>query len=270
MSDPSLAPRSTDAARPAGLVFERVGKTFANGTRALDDVSLAVAPGEFVTLLGPSGCGKSTLLRIAAGLDEPDEGRVIRPDHAVGHVFQDPTLMPWANAADNVALPLRFAHRPRGEIRERVAAALDRVGLAEAAGAFPRELSGGMRMRVSIARALVTRPPLLLMDEPFAALDEIGRFRLAADVVGLQAREGWTVLFVTHSVYEAVFLSSRIVVMAGRPGRIVAEKRIDFAAPRDETLRDRPEFGAAAAEVSALLRAAIGETAAVDGRGRKG
>ena len=246
------------AAASAGLVFDGVSRTYPDGTRALAGVSLTVRPGEFFSLLGPSGCGKSTLLRIAAGLEAPDRGDVRRGSDEVGFVFQDPTLMPWATVAANVALPLRFARRPAREIDARVAEALARVGLAERAAAYPRELSGGMRQRVAIARALVTRPRLLLMDEPFAALDEIGRFRLDADLLRLQARDGWTAVFVTHSVYEAVFLSSRVVVMGGAPGHIVAEKEIAFDAPRDEALRDGPAFAAACAEVSALLRSAIG------------
>ncbi len=261
MTPTPIPRRSTTAPSPLStppVVFEHVAKTFANGTEALADVSLTVAAGEFLTLIGPSGCGKSTLLRIAAGLETADHGRVIAPTRDVGFVFQDPTLMPWASVHDNVALPLRIARRPAAEIGERVAAALDRVGLAQAANARPRELSGGMRMRASIARALVHRPRVLLMDEPFAALDEIGRFRLNAELLRLKTSEGWTVIFVTHSVYEAVFLSDRVAVMAAAPGRIVAQRRIDFAGPRDESLRDRPEYAEACAEVSALLRDAIG------------
>jgi NitT/TauT family transport system ATP-binding protein len=245
----------SSAARP--LVFDRVSKTFANGTRALADVSLTVRPGEFVSLLGPSGCGKSTLLRIAAGLETADTGRCDAPDRDIGFVFQDPTLMPWGTVADNVALPLRFARLPERDIAPRVAEALARVGLSAAAAAYPRQLSGGMRMRASIARALVTRPKILLMDEPFAALDEIGRFALDRELLRLGEQEGWTVVFVTHSVYEAVFLASRVVVMAANPGRIVAERPVAFTATRDDALRDRAEFTAACAEVSALLRAAI-------------
>ncbi len=250
-------PDAPSADAPA-VVFDRVSKTFANGRRALADVSLTVAPGEFVSLIGPSGCGKSTLLRIAAGLETADTGRVLRPERDIGFVFQDPTLMPWATVADNVALPLRFARTPERDIAPRVAEALARVGLAEVASAVPRELSGGMRMRTSIARALVTRPRVLLLDEPFAALDEIGRFALDLDLSRLAAREGWTVIFVTHSVYEAVFLASRVVVMAANPGRIVADEAIAFDRPRDEPLRDRADYTAACAAISARLRAAAG------------
>ena len=250
---------------PPRFVFDRVSKTFPNGTRALADVSLAVEPGEFVALLGPSGCGKSTLLRIAAGLETADTGTVEAPTGDIGHVFQDPTLMPWASVADNVALPLRFARRPGAEIGERVAEALARVGLLDAAERYPRELSGGMRMRVSLARALVTRPRALLMDEPFAALDEIGRFRLDAELARLATAERLTVIFVTHSVYEAVFLADRIVIMAPSPGRIVADLANSFDAPRDEALRDRPDFATRAAEVAHALRLAIGGSVAGDG-----
>ena len=244
----------------ASLAFDRVSKTYANGTRALADLTLAVAPREFVALLGPSGCGKSTLLRLAAGLETADAGRVHAPERDVGFVFQDPTLMPWATVADNVALPLRFARLPAADVAPRVAEALARVGLSDAAGLYPRELSGGMRMRVSIARALVTRPRLLLMDEPFAALDEIGRFRLDGELIRLAERERWTVVFVTHSVYEAVFLANRVVVMAAGPGRIVADLPIAFDRPRDDALRDGPEFAAACARVSGLLRRAVDDT----------
>jgi NitT/TauT family transport system ATP-binding protein len=258
------APRTASSAAPR-VVFDHVSKTYGRGTEALADVSLTVEPGEFVSLLGPSGCGKSTLLRIAAGLEHADAGRVERPERDIGFVFQDPTLMPWASVADNVALPLRFARTRRDEIGPRVAEALARVGLTAAAGAYPRQLSGGMRMRASIARALVTRPKVLLLDEPFAALDEIGRFALDLELLRLYADEGLTVIFVTHSVYEAAFLSSRVVVMAGNPGRIVGERPVDYVAARDEGLRDRAEFTAVAAEISALLRAAIASPAhAVD------
>ena len=239
------------------VVFDRVSKTYRNGTRALADVSLTVAPGEVVSLIGPSGCGKSTLLRIAAGLDTADTGTVTRPGRDIGFVFQDPTLMPWGTVADNVALPLRFARTPQPQIAPRVAEALARVGLADAAVAYPRELSGGMRMRASIARALITRPKILLLDEPFAALDEIGRFALDLELLRLAASEGLTVIFVTHSVYEAVFLSSRVVVMAAGPGHIVAETPIAFDGLRDEALRDRADFTGRCAEVSAQLRAAV-------------
>ncbi len=202
-----------------------VGRRFANGTQALSGVSLRVGAGEVLALLGPSGCGKSTLLRLIAGLDRPDEGRLAwdaapPAPGEIGFVFQDPILLPWASAAANVALPLRLRGR-RDDAA--VAAALSRVGLDGFADARPRQLSGGMRMRVSLARALVTRPALLLMDEPFAALDEFTRHRLQDDLLRMSAELRPTVVFVTHSIYEAAYLARRIVLMSHRPGRIAAE-----------------------------------------------
>jgi NitT/TauT family transport system ATP-binding protein len=211
-----------------------IGKRFANGTVALSDVALDVLEHQFLSLLGPSGCGKSTLLRLIAGLIEPSGGTIAwQGDPSLSFVFQEPTLMPWATALGNVMLPLRLAGVASGERRERAAAALAAVGLAGFEKAYPRELSGGMKMRVSIARALVTRPKVLLMDEPFAALDEITRFRLNNDLLELWQREGFTVIFVTHSVFESAFLSQRIAVMAARPGRVIEE--IDLAAPYPRT-----------------------------------
>jgi NitT/TauT family transport system ATP-binding protein len=226
-----------------------VRKTFANGTVALAGLDLAVAPGEFVSLLGPSGCGKSTALRILAGLASPSQGSVDWPgsrgdDHRgdIGFVFQEPTLMPWATAADNVWLPLRLRGVSRRGAGPRIAEALERVGLKGFEGAYPRELSGGMKMRVSIARALSLRPKLLLMDEPFAALDEITRFRLNDDLLALQKDLGMTVVFVTHSVFESVYLSTRIVVMAARPGRIIATIPVSAPEPRGPAFRTSPAY----------------------------
>src|SRR5262245_39806708 len=193
--------------------LESVRKVFGNGVVALADLDLVVGEHEFLSLLGPSGCGKSTALRLIAGLGRPTQGRVLRPTAQargdIGFVFQEPTLMPWATAFDNVWLPLRLEGSSRAPARDDVEAALAMVGLEGCAAAYPRELSGGMRMRVSIARALVTRPKLLLMDEPFAALDEITRQRLNDDLLRLWREQGWTVVFVTHSVYESVYLASR-------------------------------------------------------------
>ncbi len=206
-----------------------VERRFARGVVALEDVTLRLEEGNFLALLGPSGCGKSTLLRLIAGLDRPDGGRLTwdrgRAPAAgeIGFVFQDATLLPWASAADNVFLPLRLRHVSRAEAMPAVHDALARVGLAGFESARPRELSGGMRMRVSIARALVTRPLLLLMDEPFAALDEFTRHGLQADLVALWREIGCTIVFVTHSIYEAAFVAQRVVLMTPRPGRIFRE-----------------------------------------------
>jgi NitT/TauT family transport system ATP-binding protein len=245
------------------IVFLRgVRKTFANGVVALDGFDLDVRAGEFVSLLGPSGCGKSTGLRIIAGLSEPSSGTVEWRDRAadareIGFVFQEPTLMPWATVAGNVCLPLELQHVEPTAASERVRAALDRVGLTEFAGAHPRELSGGMKMRTSIARALVTEPSLLLMDEPFAALDEITRFRLNDDLLALWRTLGVTVVFVTHSVFESVYLSSRIVVMTPRPGRVFTELHIDVP-DRDERFRTSSEYAAWCRRASEALAAAAG------------
>ena len=238
-----------------------VGKTFDNGTLALDGLDLDVRAGEFVSLLGPSGCGKSTALRIIAGLSAPTAGAVEWPDAAVagriGFVFQDPTLMPWADVAGNVWLPLKLARTEERSARDVVARLLDRVGLTDFADSYPRELSGGMRMRASIARALVTEPELLLMDEPFAALDEITRFRLNNDLLGLWQELRRTVVFVTHSVFESVYLSQRILVMTPRPGRLFAEIKIDAPYPRDERFRTSAEYAASCRTASEALEKAM-------------
>jgi NitT/TauT family transport system ATP-binding protein len=244
-----------------------VGKTYERGTVALAGFDLAVGDGEFVSLLGPSGCGKSTALRIIAGLDRATAGTVAWPggDDAaarLGFVFQEPTLMPWADVAANVRLPLKLAHADDAQARAAAAQTLARVGLADFAGAFPRELSGGMKMRASIARALVTEPRLLLMDEPFAALDEINRFKLNDDLLTLWQERRRTVVFVTHSVFESVYLSQRIVVMTPRPGRVFAEIAIDAPYPRDRHFRTSAEYAGFCRTVSAALSKAMGETAA--------
>ncbi len=238
-----------------------IGKTYRRGLVALDGIDLDIAAGGFVTLLGPSGCGKSTLLRIIAGLAEASRGERRWPGGAprlgeIGFVFQEPTLMPWASVADNIYLPLRLAGIARAAAAPRVAEAIAAVGLDGFADAYPRELSGGMRMRVSIARAFITRPRLLLLDEPFAALDEITRLKLNEDLLRLWQSQGWTVVFVTHSVFESVFLSQRIVVMTPRPGRIAGEFAIDLPYPRETALRMSPEYGAWCRAVSESLAAA--------------
>jgi NitT/TauT family transport system ATP-binding protein len=235
-----------------------IGKRFANGTLALSDVALDVFEHEFLSLLGPSGCGKSTLLRLIAGLSEPSSGTIAWQSHpALSFVFQEPTLMPWATALANVMLPLRLAGVRREERRERAAAALAQVGLESFEQAYPRELSGGMKMRVSIARALVTRPKVLLMDEPFAALDEITRFKLNNDLLELWQREGFTVIFVTHSVFESAFLSQRIAVMAARPGRVIEEIALDAPYPRTPAYRTSAQNNDYCRRASAALEKAM-------------
>lgn len=247
---------------PGGAVSLRdVTKVYDNGVRALGPISLTVGTGEFVSLLGPSGCGKSTALRIIAGLSDPTagdvsvEGRNVREGarHNIGFVFQEPTLMPWATVRGNVQLPLDLAHIPRGDLGVRVDQALAQVGLQDFAQAYPRELSGGMKMRVSLARALVTDPDILLMDEPFAALDEITRFKLNNDLLTLWRKLHKTIVFVTHSVFESVYLSQRVLIMSPRPGRIARDVRIQADEPRGEDFRTSPEYGVYCRDVSAEL-----------------
>jgi NitT/TauT family transport system ATP-binding protein len=240
--------------------LQQVGKTYGSGTVALEGVSTRIVQGSFVSLVGPSGCGKSTLLRIIAGLIAPSSGTIgwpstggIRPDD-IGFVFQDATLMPWARVFQNVYLPLKLRGVSPKDAEPRIMDALARVGLSDFAQSFPRELSGGMRMRVSIARALVTRPPVLLMDEPFAALDEFTREKLDDDLLELWSAENWTVVFVTHSVYESVYLSERVLVMGARPGRFLHDFAIDAPYPRGRTFRESQGYVARCAEISAALR----------------
>jgi NitT/TauT family transport system ATP-binding protein len=265
MAGPAPALSGIDASPGAAVAvsLRGVSKTYDSGVAALGPIDLDVRKSEFVSLLGPSGCGKSTALRLIAGLSEPTSGEV-RVSHrgagrSIGFVFQEPTLMPWTSVRENVRLPLKLAHVPHEKADARVGEALAQVGLAEFAGAFPRELSGGMKMRVSLARALVTDPDILLMDEPFAALDEITRFRLNNDLLTLWRNLRKTVIFVTHSVFESVYLSQRVIVMTPRPGRISTEFRIDAAEPRSEEFRTSVEYAAHCREVSVALGRASGE-----------
>ena len=243
------------------LVLRDVGKRFSTGTTALRNVDLGIGEGDFISLLGPSGCGKSTALRIIAGLSTPTTGALDwrggqgRSD--IGFVFQEPTLLPWASVFDNVWLPLRLRGVSREEATPAIREMIERVHLTGFEDAMPRELSGGMKMRVSIARGLVTKPRLLLMDEPFAALDEITRFKLNNDLLELWQDERFTVVFVTHSVFESVFLSNRIVVMAARPGRVFREIAVDAPYPRDEAFRTSPDYAALCREASQVLGEAI-------------
>ncbi len=244
----------------ARLVLSHLSRSFANGTHALGDLDATIESGAFVSLLGPSGCGKSTALRLIAGLDTPSTGAVQweggRP--GLGFVFQEPTLMAWASAQKNVALPLELEKKPRALSASRAAEALAAVGLKGFEKSLPRELSGGMRMRVSIARALVAQPEALLMDEPFAALDEFTRAKINDDLLALWQDQGFTALFVTHSVFESVYLSQRILVLSGRPGRLVADIANPAPYPRGEAYRTSPEFNAVAREVLAALKEAHG------------
>jgi NitT/TauT family transport system ATP-binding protein len=237
-----------------------VKKRFLSGTLALAGVDLDVAEGEFLSLLGPSGCGKSTMLQLISGLSRPSEGTIrwANPRPSLAFVFQEATLMPWATALANAALPAEIGGLPRRAARAAAEEALARVGLAGFEDAYPRELSGGMRMRVSIARALVMKPRILLMDEPFAALDEITRFRLNNDLLALWREEGFTVVFVTHSVFESVFLSQRIAVMAARPGRIIADLPVDAEYPRTASFRTSGEYVEICRTVSTALEDAVG------------
>ncbi|MDP2412086.1 MAG: ABC transporter ATP-binding protein [Pseudolabrys sp.] len=256
---------SLSTTAPPLVSLRNVGKTFDSGTVALDGLTLDICDGEFVSLLGPSGCGKSTALRIVAGLSTASAGSVEWAGGAagdIGFVFQEPTLMPWADVTANVRLPLKLAHADAAMADQAVAQALARVGLSDFAHSYPRELSGGMKMRASIARALVTGPQLLLMDEPFAALDEITRFRLNDDLLGVWQELRRTVVFVTHSVFESVYLSQRIVVMTPRPGRVSTEVAIDAPYPRDERFRTSAEYAAYCRTVSDALAAAMAGAAA--------
>jgi NitT/TauT family transport system ATP-binding protein len=242
----------------SAISLHGVSKYFGNTAQALTPIDLAIAEGSFTAIVGPSGCGKSTLLRLIAGLTRPSTGAIKKASSAglfgTSFVFQDATLMPWATAAENVALPLKLAKIPDASVRSMEA--LARVGLEGSAGAYPRELSGGMKMRVSIARAVVTKPALLLMDEPFAALDEFTRFRLNDDLLSLWQQHRWTAVFVTHSIREAVFLAQRVIVMSPSPGRIVDDLVIDLPR-RDAALRLSHAFADECARVSRALAGAM-------------
>lgn len=250
-------------AAPSPIVqFQAVRKRYGTGPLVLERLELSIGAGDFVSLIGPSGCGKSTVLKLIAGLNPVTEGalsvlgtspRAARDRQAF--IFQDATLLPWLTAQGNAELPLRLRGVPAAERREKAAAALARVGLADYAGYYPRQLSGGMKMRVSIARALTLSPQLLLLDEPFGALDEMTRNRLNEELLQLRERAGFTAVFVTHSVSEAVFLSNRIVVMAANPGRVHAEVQVDFSYPRKADLREQAAFQAKVNEVSRMLHA---------------
>ena len=236
------------------LQFDNVGMTFPDGTDALENVTLSVAPGEFVTVVGPSGCGKSTLLRIASGLETQTQGSCAVDRDSIGYVFQDATLLPWRTVQRNIELLAELHGETKAECQRRAQDAISLVGLDGFADKYPRQLSGGMRMRASLARSLVMKPRIFLFDEPFGALDEITRERLNDELLGLFQREGFAGLFITHSIAEAVYMSTRVLVMSPRPGRITASFDIPFAYPRDHDLRYSPEFAELCGQVSHALR----------------
>ncbi len=251
--------------RPALLTMSHVEKTFNGNVVALRNMNLTVNEGDFVSLLGPSGCGKSTALRLISNLAHPTSGNIRwaggQGADDLGIVFQEPTLMPWATVAQNVWLPFRLRGKSYNDVKDDILEALRLVGLEKFLTAYPRELSGGMKMRVSIARAMVTKPRLILMDEPFAALDEITRFKLNNDLLELKEKIGCTVIFVTHSVFESVFLSDRIIVMAARPGRVIHELEVATPYPRHEDFRTSAEYAGYTRQASEALHDAMGEAA---------
>jgi NitT/TauT family transport system ATP-binding protein len=246
------------------IQFDDVTKSYGTGRLVLESVDLRIRKGEFVSLIGPSGCGKSTVLKLISGLTPPSAGSIqvdgMTPENAretMSFIFQDATLLPWRTVTGNVGLGLELERMISKRRAEKVASLLELVGLGEVADAYPRELSGGMKMRASIARALATNPRLLLMDEPFAALDEMTRDRLNEELLRLRAEQGWTAVFVTHSVAEAVFLSTRIIVLAANPGRIHAIVPVDLPFPRTARLRECPEFEGLVARASHVLRGVL-------------
>lgn len=255
MTESAPSTTGTTGAAPA-LSFRGVSMTFPDGTHALSETSFDVRPGEFVTVVGPSGCGKSTLLRVASGLTKQTGGSVELDRSALGYVFQDATLLQWRNVLANVELLAELEGVPKDERRRRAEENIKLVGLSGFESKYPKQLSGGMRMRASLARSLVLDPKVFLFDEPFGALDEITRERLNDELIGLFQRKGFAALFITHSIYEAVFLSTRVLVMSARPGRIVGDFKVPFAYPRSPDLRFEPAFAELAGEVSHALRGA--------------
>ena len=243
------------------IVMHHVSKVYSNGVVALQDMTLTIGDGEFISLVGSSGCGKSTALRLIAGLGKMSSGSITlgesQQQPELAFVFQEAALMPWANVVENVRLPLKLANVPKHKSRIAVQEAINLVGLAGFERSYPRELSGGMKMRVSIARALVTQPDIMLLDEPFGALDEMTRSKLNSDLLNLWQQKRWTVVFVTHNIYEAVYLSNRVIVMAPRPGRVVADIHIDAPYPRTEEFRTSPLCNEYCREVSARLTQAV-------------
>jgi len=263
---PSASPAAPDAGQiaarapgDAALRFDAVSMVFADGTRALDGVSLDIKPGEFVSIVGPSGCGKSTLLRIASGLETQTSGDVWVDRHSLDYTFQDATLLPWRKVLANVELLLELRGIARPERRRIALQQIELVGLSGFEDHYPRRLSGGMKMRASLARSLTLDPAVFLFDEPFGALDEITRERLNDELLALYSQQNFTGLFITHSIAEAVYLSTKVAVMSPRPGRIIASYDIAFSAPRTPELRFTPAFAALCAKVSRALRTAVGD-----------
>lgn len=249
-------PMALEQPTAAALTFTNVGMTFADGTSTLRDISIAVGRGEFVTIVGPSGCGKSTLLRIAAGLLNQTDGEVTVDRSRIGYVFQDPTLLPWRTVRANVELLAQLHDVDKATRRRLAAEAIAKVGLTGFEEHYPKTLSGGMKMRCSLARSLTLRPPLFLFDEPFGAVDEITRERLNDETQKLFMEHGFAGLFITHSISEAVYMSTRVLVMSARPGTIVAEFAVPFDYPRLPELRFDTRFGELSAQISAALREA--------------
>jgi NitT/TauT family transport system ATP-binding protein len=252
----SVTTSDANGAGPAALAFDRVSMVYGDGTSALEDVTFSVEPGEFVSVVGPSGCGKSTLLRIASGLTQATGGRVAAGTKRVGFVFQDPTLLPWRTVQGNVELLLELHGAPKSERWEKATRAIDVVGLSGFEDHHPKRLSGGMRMRASLARSLTLEPEVFLFDEPFGAVDEITRERLNEELLRLFGAMGFASLFITHSIFEAVFLSSRVLIMSPRPGHIIGDIEVPFGYPRSQDLRFEPALAEVAGKVSALLREA--------------
>jgi NitT/TauT family transport system ATP-binding protein len=255
MTSPHTTGPDAPSTSPA-LVFDQVSMVFPDGTHALDDVSLSVAQGEFVTIVGPSGCGKSTLLRIASGLTPQTSGRCDVDRESLGYVFQDATLLPWRTVQRNVELNAELQHMSRAERRARAADAIELVGLKGHETKYPKQLSGGMKMRCSLARSLMMQPKVFMFDEPFGALDEITRERLNDELLRLFVHEGFAGLFITHSISEAVFLSTRVLCMSARPGRIIGDFQVPFPYPRQPDMRYSPEFAELSGQVSDALKEA--------------
>jgi NitT/TauT family transport system ATP-binding protein len=255
-TEATAIPTASGRPREPVLSFRDVSKTFADGTHALGSTTFDVALGEFVTIVGPSGCGKSTLLRVASGLDAPTTGAVTVDHRSLGYVFQDATLLPWRDVRRNVELFAELEGMDKGDSARRVAENVRLVGLEGFEDKYPKQLSGGMKMRASLARSLVMEPDIFLFDEPFGALDEITRERLNDELLGLFQRNGFGALFITHSIVEAVFLSTRVMVMSQRPGRVIASFDVPFSYPRSHDLRFEAAFGELAGEVSHALRGA--------------